>query len=266
MSGSSTTVAAAAPPAADQVPAKDKHGIGLCLSGGGYRATLFHLGAVRRLHELGILTRPDFRTISSVSGGSITNAHLAVTHPWPAPGGAWEQKVAEPLRAFTEKNIRTLPFLKSFLPGITAIDGLVPEYDKFLHSRTLASIPTAVNFVFCATDLSFGTNFEFRQNSMGDWQLGHMQTPRDWPLAKAVTASACFPPVFNPMKMSGLGPFQDGNAEKQDREKWRQAITDLRLTDGGNYDNMGLEPVWKHHRYVLVSEPAAYSISTPTGT
>jgi NTE family protein len=254
MSSSSTTTAANAAPAAELVPALDKHGIGLCLSGGGYRASLFHLGSVRRLHELGILTRPDFRTISSVSGGSITNAQLAVTHPWPAPGAAWEKKVAEPLRRFTEKNIRTLPFLKSFLPGVTTIDGLVPHYDKFLGSRMLASIPTALNFVFCATDLSFGTNFEFRQNTMGDWQLGHVQTPADWPLAKAVAASACFPPLFNPMKISALGPFRDGNAEKQYPQKWREAVTDLRLTDGGDYDNMGLEPVWKHHQYVLVSD------------
>jgi NTE family protein len=250
----STTAAAAAPSANEELPASDSHGIGLCLSGGGYRASLFHLGAVRRLHELGILARPDFRTISSVSGGSITNAHLAITHPWPSAGPAWDQKVASPLRAFTEKNIRTMPFLKSFLPGITTIDGLVPHYDKFLNSRTLASIPTTINFVFCATDLSFGTNFEFRQNTMGDWQLGHTQTPNDWPLAKAVAASACFPPIFNPMRMSGLGPFQGGNAELQDRVRWREAISDLRLTDGGNYDNMGLEPVWKHHEYVLVSD------------
>lgn len=133
--------------------------------------------------------------------------------------------MAAPLRVFTEKNIRTLPFLKSFLPGVTTIDGLVPHYDKFLGSRTLASIPTAVNFVFCATDLSFGANFEFRQNTMGDWRLGHVQTPKDRPLAKAVAASACFPPIFNPMKIAGLGPFQGGNAEKEDPQKWRERGT-----------------------------------------
>lgn len=252
MSGSTTVVSDV--PADDSLPAKDQRGIGLCLSGGGYRATLFHLGAVRRLHELGVLTRPDFRTISSVSGGSITNAQLAVTHPWPAPGADWEQKVAQPLRAFTEKNIRTLPLLKSLLPGITTIDGLVSQYDKFLDSRTLASIPAGVNFVFCATDMAFGANFEFRPNTMGDWRLGHIQTPRDWPLAKAVAASACFPPLFNPMKLGALGPFQGGNAEREERERWSEAVKDVRLTDGGDYDNMGLEPVWKHHKYVLVSD------------
>src|ERR1035437_6460162 len=45
-------------------------GIGLCLSGGGYRAMLFHLGALWRLNELGYL--PKLNRISSVSGGSIT--------------------------------------------------------------------------------------------------------------------------------------------------------------------------------------------------
>ena len=35
----------------------DRSGIGICLSGGGFRASLFHLGAVRRLHEWGFFRR-----------------------------------------------------------------------------------------------------------------------------------------------------------------------------------------------------------------
>jgi NTE family protein len=45
-------------------------GIALCLSGGGYRAMLFHLGTLWRLNELGYLKK--LNRISSVSGGSIT--------------------------------------------------------------------------------------------------------------------------------------------------------------------------------------------------
>ena len=45
--------------------------MGMALSGGGFRATLFHLGALRRLNELNILREID--TFSSVSGGSIIN-------------------------------------------------------------------------------------------------------------------------------------------------------------------------------------------------
>jgi NTE family protein len=45
-------------------------GIALCLSGGGYRAMLFHVGALWRLNDAGLLGKLD--RISSVSGGSIT--------------------------------------------------------------------------------------------------------------------------------------------------------------------------------------------------
>jgi len=48
---------------------KLEDGIGLCLSGGGYRAMLFHVGALYRLNEFGLL--PRIARIASVSGGSI---------------------------------------------------------------------------------------------------------------------------------------------------------------------------------------------------
>jgi len=57
-------------PAAGDALAQPKPGIALCLSGGGYRAMLFHLGTIWRLNELGILRKLD--RVSSVSGGSIT--------------------------------------------------------------------------------------------------------------------------------------------------------------------------------------------------
>ena len=58
-----------------------RSGIALCLSGGGFRAALFHLGALRRLNELGILAR--LKTITSVSGVSIMAALLASRVVWP---------------------------------------------------------------------------------------------------------------------------------------------------------------------------------------
>lgn len=47
--------------------------IALALSGGGFRAAIFHLGVIRRLEELGIMK--DVDVISSVSGGSIIAAY-----------------------------------------------------------------------------------------------------------------------------------------------------------------------------------------------
>ena len=87
---------------AEFLPRGGRAGTALCLSGGGYRAALFHLGALRRLNELGILAQVD--TLTSVSGGSIFAAQLA-THlirepdAWPVAGGVvsgWEEGVAKP--------------------------------------------------------------------------------------------------------------------------------------------------------------------------
>src|SRR5262245_33569962 len=94
---------------------KVRHGVALCLSGGGYRAALFHLGAMRRLNELGLLGALD--TISCVSGGSILGAFLArnVT-PWPAAGTefpSWDSRVATPFRAFCRHDLRTPALLRA---------------------------------------------------------------------------------------------------------------------------------------------------------
>src|SRR5277367_884894 len=50
--------------------------IGLALSGGGFRATLYHLGLVRFLRDAGLLSKVTH--ITSVSGGSILAAHVVL--------------------------------------------------------------------------------------------------------------------------------------------------------------------------------------------
>ena len=60
----------------DRADREPQEGIALCLSGGGYRAMLFHLGALWRLNETGHLHR--LARVSSVSGGSIIAGVLAL--------------------------------------------------------------------------------------------------------------------------------------------------------------------------------------------
>ena len=50
--------------------------IGLALSGGGFRASLYHLGTIRCLEELGMMQRVE--VMSTVSGGSILGAYYLV--------------------------------------------------------------------------------------------------------------------------------------------------------------------------------------------
>jgi NTE family protein len=51
--------------------------LGLALSGGGSRAIAFHLGCLRALHDLGILSK--VKVISTVSGGSVIGGLYAIT-------------------------------------------------------------------------------------------------------------------------------------------------------------------------------------------
>ncbi|MFK5947261.1 MAG: patatin-like phospholipase family protein [Methylococcales bacterium] len=49
-----------------------KRGLGLCLSGGGFRASFYHIGILIQMAELGLLRQVE--VISTVSGGSILGA------------------------------------------------------------------------------------------------------------------------------------------------------------------------------------------------
>ena len=60
----------------ERVPDEPLEGTALCLSGGGYRAMLFHLGGLWRCNELGLL--PELDCVSAVSGGAIAASALAI--------------------------------------------------------------------------------------------------------------------------------------------------------------------------------------------
>lgn len=50
--------------------------LGLSLSGGGYRATAFHLGTLKKLQAMNLLRKVDI--ISTISGSSITAAYYCL--------------------------------------------------------------------------------------------------------------------------------------------------------------------------------------------
>jgi len=248
--------------AADDPPSRQR-GIGLCLSGGGFRATLFHLGAIRRLFELGITARPDFDTVASVSGGGFTSAQWAIAL---ANAKAQDKRVdfqadiAGPLQALTATNIRWGAMAKKYLlpwnwlRGHVAVEAMISRLEAAFpfKERTLDHLPEQPRFVFCGTDMAFGASFVFDRERVGSYLAGYAP-PNEFTLAQAVAASACFPPLFGPLRIENAeSRFKGGSGPKASER--RKILSDLRVTDGGVYDNMGLEPVWKSHRVVLVSD------------
>ena len=187
----------------DETPPSRRRGIGLCLSGGGFRATLFHLGAIQRLFELGIATRPDFDTITSVSGGSITAAQWAIAlapslrgatpsagdEATPSPN--YQADIARPLQALTSRDIRTGAMAKKFLlpwnwfRGAFVIDAMIDKFEDAFGKGTLNLLPDHPRFVFCGTDMAFGANFIFERDRVGSylagctrWKIASIGTPK----------------------------------------------------------------------------------------
>jgi hypothetical protein len=139
------------------LPEAERQGIGLCLSGAGFRAALFHLGALRRLDELQILGK--LWTISSISGGSIAAAHLATRLFWPVAGSTpdWSDYVAAPLREFARTQLRqrrrglSERFEGWFRPE-TEPDRLAKAFERGLTRLLIRDLPPIPAFVFAGAD------------------------------------------------------------------------------------------------------------------
>lgn len=255
-----------------QINVKKRTGLALALSGGGFRATLFHLGLLRRLNEMDLLRHVE--AISSVSGGSITNALLAQTADrWKAQQltpKQWQDTIRAPLVAFCHHNIRTGPILYSLLRPWRrgeAVARLEQCYQRLLTTQTLDALPTNVDFVFCASDLIFSTMWYYRRKTSpsrrtGNYRAGWVKTWQPIPVARAVAASSCFPPIFGP-QVVGLCA-EDLAKPSSPPGNWAELVGKLRLTDGGVYDNLGLEPVWDSYRYLICSDGGKPGVSKAT--
>lgn len=230
-------------------------GLALCLSGGGYRAMLFHVGVLWRLYESGLLK--STKRISSVSGGSITAGLLGLK--WsalpedPAQGRPdFVREVADPIRALAGQTLDVGGIVGGiFLPGSIA-DRVANAYDEHLfRNATLQDLPDEPRFVINATNVQSGALWRFSKPYMADYRVGMVEAPTVR-LAVAVAASSAFPPVLSPMTLD-LDPaaFKPHSGDDLQKEPYTDEAV---LTDGGVYDNLGLEPVWKRYETVLVSD------------
>ncbi len=216
---------------------------------------LFHVGSLWRLNELGLLQKLD--RVSSVSGGSITAGTLALN--WNKLNfdgrGVAEQFVAcavEPIRRLADRTIDTVSVVLGVLgPGGVA-DRVAAAYGKHLFGNaTLQDLPDTPRFIINATNVQSKALWRFSKPYMRDWRVGKVRTPRI-SLAAAVAASSAFPPFLSPLRLdleeSDYVPNSGADLQHT------PFTTQVTLTDGGVYDNLGLETAWKRYRTILVSD------------
>jgi NTE family protein len=241
----------------DQPPDQLEEGIGLALSGGGYRAMIFHVGALIRLNEVALLRK--IKRISSVSGGSITAGIL---------GMSWKdltftgdiatnfEIVVDRMRKMAGSTVDAGAIMGGILLPGSISNRVAKAYDKILFDGTKLgdlpddALPGNPRFVINATNIQTAALWRFSRNYMGDYRVGLVEQP-DVSLAAAVAASSAFPPVLSPSELEIKQPVVSTPGADLHRDPYTKTAI---LSDGGVYDNLGLETIAKRYRTILVSD------------
>jgi NTE family protein len=201
---------------------------------------LFHLGSLLRLCEIGYLGGQSIpahfgklERVSSVSGGAITaavcgKAWSSVRPTEPGCRSRFLEHVVTPVRKLASKIIDITSVLTGMLPRTSIANRVVAAYRKHLFgTETLEAFPERPCFEINATSLQSGYLWRFMQARMPAIEI-----------ATAVGASSAFPLFLSPVRLE----FETFRTRRQD------------LADGGVYDNLGIETVWKDYWTVLVSD------------
>ena len=254
--------------------------IGLALSGGGFRAAAFHLGVFKKLKALGLLE--NISLLSCVSGGSIAGAFLALN--W----NDLDKALVDLEKYLNEKSISVSTFLGGLVdPFSSRLEKLADSYDEDLfHKKALLDLRGGPRIYLNSTNLVTGNMFSFIAGGpngpehMRDWEMGTVLAG-DFPISRAVAASSAFPPVYPPLRLDqdtypksvpGEGEGKDENQtaevigwdfgeEDYLHDNWHTDTggqeSYVTLTDGGVYDNMGVNPLVSQRKnldYLIVSD------------
>lgn len=247
----------------------DGRTIGIALSGGGFRATLFGLGSLWYLSDIGLLGKLD--RVCSVSGGSILSGVLA--HRWRSlkfeDGKAvnFQPEIAERVLKFCSQTIDWQAGVRGLInPFKSAGNYLAQRYQDDLFGATRLSDLQARSqsgapaFVIYATNLQTGRSFRFTQDYVADYYLGINRVLNPM-LAQAVAASSAFPPIFSPIKLkANPSDWTEPDWQGSDSDL-KKLQSDLELGDGGIYDNLGLESL--NQDVMLASDAGAPFLTEP---
>lgn len=233
------------------------HRIGLALSGGGIRAAVFHLGVLRRLAFARLLE--SVAVVSTVSGGSLVAAAIfsQAGMKWPSSDDYLRSIYPELRRRITSADLLSV--------GSIGWRNLAEFNFRLVRSRAhvlaimlervwgimgrLADLPDAPKWLINTTCIDTGKNWRFSKREMGDWTFGRHYAP-DVSVAVAAAASAAVPYVIGalPLSLPAAGWWETDPATGEQTRRTTPPKAQVRLWDGGVYDNMGLEALSKPGR------------------
>ncbi len=138
----------------------------------------------------------------------------------------------------------------ALLPGSIS-EKLADAYrDQLFGDAVLGDLPSRPDFVINATNVGSGALARFERSGVKDWRVGSLPDP-EISLATAVACSSAFPPILSPHR---LRPMVDWVTEEGNDLVGPGHRDELVLSDGGVYDNLGLETAWKRCKTLIVSD------------
>lgn len=240
--------------------------IALTLSGGGYRASIFHIGVLSYLYHLrlddGSRLLDHIAVMSTVSGGTITGMLylLALAADDNVPkhlADMYDKIVANNLADYLLQNVAK----KKNDSKLSIIKELGNVYDSvFFNGNTFQSLYDVVqkshlhHYAAYATDISNALPFRFQvaKKEYGDVTIGNevkgirFDSAKKYRLADILAASSCFPIAFEPINFPR--DFKDYSED----DEFAQSNMQTMLMDGGIIDNQGIDYLMEADRQMFV--------------
>jgi NTE family protein len=272
--------------------------IALALSGGGHRAAAFHLGVLSFLAKKNLVERVE--VVSSTSGGSIlaavlfqeaavqkTAAQEAVVKyegklTWPSSEALLSLRVPRAEALIVNKSLEN-DFIKRMFHPVSWL--------KFGHranlmadvirqswgvSKTMKDLPDKPSWIINGTANVSGSRWFVRKTvncQMGSEDIG-LADASDFPIADAIALSAAYPGVIGPYRLA-MDEYQWRYAESaeegiekstEDNQNLVQSKKGLYLSDGGLYDNLGIEPLFNLEQSSLAYPETDFLIVSDAGS
>ncbi len=235
----------------------------MALSGGGYRAAMFHLGTLSYLHHLKLDNGDTFldsiNTISTISGGTITGLWYMLQY---ANANVNKSSFSELYDKLCNNDVVT-PALRNMLltNSRSLIKEMIESYDRvFFENARFDTIQNIIDsghihhFSANGTDFSSGYAFRFQasrkivnidtRHSRG--VIGNKEHRVPWPIAgkiklsEILAVSSCFPGGFEPLYFPVDFEFM---TDESVQSYTKTLTTEIPLMDGGIVDNQGIEPI-----------------------
>ncbi len=237
------------------------HGIGLALSGGGYRAAAYHLGTLSYLHRMGLLGQVE--ALSTVSGGTFTGAAYAISL---VEGASFEHFFRDFYGFLSQKDLlirqgldglsREQPGVPSKRRGLNVSMASVyagpflrrPDGSTYLFGDLMRANLPLKEIVFNTTEFKTGKAFRFQVSAtrglIGNRDLSiTREEAAQIRLADIVAASSCFPGGFEPFAFPYDFAWPGGVVPDSLLQSFsdRNEPAPVGLMDGGIYDNQGVD-------------------------